>query len=42
MYNKEKFKEIALNIINEYDKSHGYDLIKVTDFVKIGEWVKKI
>ena len=41
MYNKEKFKEIALNIINEYDKTHGYDLIKVTDFVKIGEWVKE-
>ena len=40
MYSKEKFKEIALNIIKEYDEKYGKDLIKVTDFVKIGEWVK--
>ena len=37
--NKKEFKEIALNIIKEYDKKHEYTLIKVADFVKIGEWV---
>ncbi len=41
IYNKEKFKEIALNIINDYDEKYGKNLIKVTDFVKIGEWVKE-
>ena len=41
MYNKEDFKEIALNIINDYDEKYGKNLIKVTDFVKIGEWVKE-
>ena len=40
-YNKEKFKEIALNIIKNYDKKHEKDVIKVTDLVKIGEWVKE-
>ena len=40
-YNKEKFKEIAENIIRQYDKNHEKDLIKVNDFVKIGKWVKK-
>ena len=40
-YNKEKFKEIALDIIKNYDKKYGKDITKVTDFVKIGEWVKE-
>ena len=40
-YNKEKFKEIALNIISNYDKKHEKNVIKVTDFVKVGEWVKE-
>ena len=40
-YNKEKFKEIALQIIDNYDKQHKDDLIKVLDVVKIGKWLKK-
>lgn len=40
-YNKEKFKEIALNIISNYDKKHEKNIIKVTDFVKVGEWVNE-
>ena len=40
-YNKEKFREIAEDIIRQYDKNHEKDLIKVNDFVKIGKWVKK-
>ena len=40
-YNKEKFEEIALNIISNYDKTHEKNVIKVTDFVKVGEWVKE-
>ena len=39
-YNKEGFKKIALDIIKNYDIIHGKEPIKVTDFVKIGEWVK--
>ena len=39
-YNKEKFKEIALKIIDNYDKEHKNDIIQVTDLVKIGKWVK--
>ena len=38
-YNKEKFKEISLKIIEDYDKEHKNDIIKVTDLVKIGKWV---
>ena len=40
-YNKEGFKEIASVIIKNYDKINGNDMTKVTDFVKIGEWVKE-
>ena len=40
-YNKEKFKEIAENIIKNYDNNHKNDLIKVNDLVKIGKWVHK-
>ena len=40
-YNKEGFKEIATVIIKNYDKINGNDITKVTDFVKIGEWVKE-
>jgi len=39
-YNKEGFKKIALDIIKNYDIKHSKDPIKVTDLVKIGEWVK--
>lgn len=39
--NKEFFKKIANDIINEYDKKHQNDLIKVPDIVKIGKWVHK-
>ena len=38
--NKKSFKKIALNIIKKYDKKHRKDPIKVTDLVKIGEWIK--
>ena len=38
--NKEGFKKIALDIIKNYDIKHHKDPIKVTDLVKIGEWVK--
>ena len=40
-YNKEKFKEIAINIIKDYDIQHKNDLIKITDIAKIGKWVNK-
>ena len=40
-YNKEKFKEIAEDIIKNYDNEHKNDLIKVIDLVKIGKWVNK-
>ena len=40
-YNKNMFKQIALDIINQYDKEHKNDLIKVPDVVKIGKWIKK-
>ena len=38
--NKEIFKKISQKIIDDYDKEHKNDLIKVTDLVKIGKWVK--
>ena len=38
---KERFKEISMKIINEYDEKHKNDLIKVTDFVKIGKWINQ-
>ena len=40
-YNKKKYKEIALNIIKEHDSKIEYNLAKVSDFVKIGEWIKE-
>ena len=39
-YNKEGFKDIANTIIKNYDILHEKEPIKVTDFVKIGEWIK--
>ena len=39
--NKEKFKEIAEQIIKNYDEVHKDDEIKVTDIYKIGKWVKE-
>ena len=38
-YNKEYFKKIALDIIKNYDIENGKESIKVTDFVKIGQWI---
>ena len=38
-YNKECFKKIALDIIKNYDIKNGKESIKVTDFVKIGQWI---
>jgi hypothetical protein len=39
--NKEKFKEIAEQIIKNYDEVHKDDTIKVTDIFKIGKWVNE-
>ena len=39
-YNKSKFKELAEQIIKNYDQEHKNDIIKVPDVVKIGKWVK--
>ena len=39
--NKEKFKEIAEQIIKNYDEVHKDDAIGVTDILKIGKWIKK-
>ena len=40
-YNKEKFKEMANNIIKNYDEIHKNDNIQVPDFVKIGKYLHK-
>ena len=39
-FNKKRFKDIALDIIREYDEEHKNDLIKIPDVAKIGKWVK--
>jgi len=39
--NKEKFKEIAEQIIKNYDEVHKDDKIGVTDIYKIGKWVNE-
>ena len=39
--NKEKFKEIAEQILKNYDEIHKDDEIEVTDIYKIGKWVKE-
>ena len=38
-FNKQKFKEIALSIIKEYDEQHKNDLVKIPDVAKLGKWV---
>ena len=38
--NKDKLKEIANNIINEYNEEHKNDNYEITDIAKIGKWVK--
>ena len=38
---KEFFHKIAIDIINEYDNEHKYDLIKISSIAKIGKWIKK-
>ena len=40
-YNKNKFNEIANDIIKNYDIKHKDDKIKVPDVVKIGKWIKE-
>ena len=40
-YNKSKFKEMAEQIIKNYDQAHKNDIVKVPDVVKIGKWIKK-
>jgi hypothetical protein len=40
-YNKQKFKEIALGIIREYDELHKDDLVSIHDVAKIGKWVNQ-
>ena len=37
--NKEIFKRISKKIIEDYDKEHKNDIIKVTDLEKIGKWI---
>ena len=37
--NKNRFKEKAQEIIEDYDKIHNDDMIKVPDVVKVGKWV---
>ena len=39
-FNKKRFKDIALDIIREYDEEHKNELIKIPDIAKIGKWVK--
>ena len=38
--NKSKLKELAEQIIKNYDQAHKNDIVKVPDVVKIGKWVK--
>ena len=38
---KETLKNIANNIIKEYNEIHIKDLVQVTDIAKIGKWVKE-
>ena len=37
--NKENFRQIAINIIKNYDEKNENDSIEVPDFVKIGKWI---
>ena len=39
--NKIIFKQKAEKIIEEYNIEHKDDLVKITDFAKIGKWIKK-
>ena len=39
--NYEKFKELSERIIKEYNEGHKNDLVRVSEMVKIGKWVKK-
>ena len=39
--NKEAFKKISLQIINNYNIEHKDDLVVVPNVTKIGKWVKK-
>ena len=39
--NKDKFKKIADDIINDFNKKYKDDSTKITDIAKIGKWIKK-
>ena len=39
--NKDKFKKIADDIINDFNKKYKDDSAKITDIAKIGKWIKK-
>ena len=38
---KEQLKEIANNIIKEYNEQHKNDVVQISDVAKIGKWVSK-
>ena len=38
---KDKFKKIADDIINDFNKKYKDDSAKITDIAKIGKWIKK-
>ena len=39
--NKERFKQISLQIIEEYNKNHKNDIVQIPDVAIIGKWVHK-
>ena len=38
--NKQKFNQIANNIIKDYNSEHINDLVRIPDVAKIGKWIK--
>ena len=39
--NKQGFKKISIQIIEEYNKTHKNDLVQIPDVAKVGKWVHK-
>ena len=39
--NKQDFKKISIQIIEEYNKTHKNDLVQIPDVAKVGKWVHK-
>ena len=39
--NKQGFKKISIQIIEEYNKIHKKDLVQIPDVAKVGKWVHK-